>query len=427
MKKVGFRYAGMFLVVCVFWTQACSKTDPRPPRVDSGPPLPDTENPSPDPGTPPAENSGIVPCENGMAGVFPCSGYDLVGRLDLQDLDAAAGNDIWGWTDPQDGTEYALVGLNNGTAFISLADPENPLLLGKLPTQTGNSIWRDIKVYANHAYIVSEAAGHGMQVFDLTQLRGVPSPPQTFSPTGVYSGFGNAHNIVINEASGYAYAVGTNTFSGGAHFIDLANPASPQAAGGFSSSGYSHDAQVVTYSGPDTDYTGREIYIGANENEVVVADVTDKNNPVRISGLNYPNLGYTHQGWFTEDQRYFIVGDELDEINLGLNSRTLIFDFQDMDNPVLAFSYSGPTRAIDHNGYVSGNSFYLANYTAGVRVVDLSGIGSQTLSESGFFDTFPTSDVADFDGVWSLYPFLGSGHILISDISSGFFVIKASP
>ncbi|MDG1571356.1 choice-of-anchor B family protein [Robiginitalea sp. M366] len=385
------------------------------------------ENPDPDPVDPPATGGILAPCENGMAGSFPCSGYDLVSRQNLTALFANSANDIWGWTDPADGTEYALVGLDNGTAFISLADPVAPVYLGKLPTQTANSLWRDIKVYANHAYIVSEAAGHGMQVFDLTQLRNVSNPPVSFTPTAVYTGFGNAHNIVINEASGFGYAVGTGTFGGGPHFVDLSNPASPQAAGGFSGGGYSHDAQVVTYAGPDTAYTGREIYIGANENEVVVADVTDKANPIRISGLGYSNLGYTHQGWFTEDQRYFILGDELDEINFGLNSRTLIFDLGDLDNPVLSFSYSGPTTAIDHNGYVAGNTFFLANYTAGVRMIDLSGIGTGSLAETGFFDTFPASNSPQFDGVWSIYPYLESGHILVNDISNGLFVLKATP
>ncbi|WP_088340117.1 choice-of-anchor B family protein [Robiginitalea sediminis] len=406
---------------------SCSKADDAPP-----PSNPQNQNPNTPPtgggdGETPPAFSNAVPCENGLAGPYPCSGFDLVGRFSLEQLGGAAANDIWGWADPQSGTEYALVGLDNGTAFISLEDPEAPLLLGTLPTETTASIWRDVKVYANHAYIVSEAGGHGMQVFDLQQLRSVANPPVTFSPTAVYTGFGNAHNIVINENTGFAYAVGTGTFQGGPHFIDLSSPASPQAAGGYAASGYSHDAQVVTYSGPDTDYTGREIYIGANENEVTLIDVTDKANPTRISGLNYPNLGYTHQGWFTEDQRYFLLGDELDEIQFGLPSRTLVFDLADLDNPVLSFTYNGPTAAIDHNGYVQGDRFYLANYTAGLRVVDLSGIGGQALTESGYFDTFPASNATEFDGVWSIYPFLESGLILINDISNGFFVVRPSP
>ena len=133
------------------------------------------------------------------------------------------------------------------------------IYLGKLPSATTSSSWRDIKVYQDHAFIVSEAGGHGMQVFDLTKLRNVANAPETFEADTRYTGFGNAHNIVINEGSGYAYAVGTarnDLYNGGAHFIDIQDPKNPIAAGGYGANGYSHDAQVVTYNGPDIDYNG---------------------------------------------------------------------------------------------------------------------------------------------------------------------------
>lgn len=172
-------------------------------------------------------STAATPCVGGFAGIYPCSNVDLLAHLSLADLSAGAGNDSWGWTDAFDGKEYALMGLNNGTAFVDISDPENPVYLGKLPTHTVNSSWRDMKVYADHAFIVSEASGHGMQVFDLTQLRNVVNPPVTFSNTAHYSQFGNAHNIAINEDSGYAYAVGTSTCSGGLHMVNIQTPTSP--------------------------------------------------------------------------------------------------------------------------------------------------------------------------------------------------------
>jgi choice-of-anchor B domain-containing protein len=271
------------------------------------------------------------PCVGGVAGGYLCNGFDLQSAFDLGELNAGSGNDSWGWTDPDNGDEYALVGLSNGTAFIDITDPINPVYLGKLPTHTDNSSWRDIKVYDNHAFVVSEANGHGMQVFDLTRLRTVTNPPITFTEDAHYGGFGSAHNIVINEDSGYAYGVGTGSFNGGPHFVNIQSPQSPIPAGGYSAGGYSHDAQVVIYNGPDTDYTGREIYVGSNEIEVVIVDVTDKSNPQAISTISYTNVSYTHQGWFTEDQQYFIVGDELDELNIGGPTRTIIMDFNDLD------------------------------------------------------------------------------------------------
>ena len=368
--------------------------------------------------------SGQTPCTSGTAGEYPCNGYDLQSFISLDEMDAQQGNDSWGWTDPQNGKEYALVGLDNGTAFIDVSDPVNAVYLGKLPTHTQNSTWRDIKTYNNHAFIVSEASNHGMQVFDLTRLRDVSNPPETFDEDAHYSGFGNAHNIIINEDSGYAYGVGTSTFNGGPHFVDISDPTNPTPAGGYSDDSYSHDAQVVTYSGPDTEHLGKEILIGSNENEIAIVDITNKNNPIGLSTISYSNVEYTHQGWFTEDQRYFIVGDEIDEINVGFNTRTIIFDFEDLDNPSFHFEYEGPTEAIDHNGYVKGDKYYLSNYRAGMRVLDISQIGNENITEIGFFDTYPDSDSANFDGAWNVYPFFASNNIVISDINRGFFLVR---
>jgi len=365
-------------------------------------------------------------CQNGFAGQFPCNDYDLMTRIDLPAMNASVGNDIWGWTDPQDGKEYALMGLDNGTAFIDITNPINVQYLGKLPTHTMASTWRDIKVYGNYAFIVSEAQGHGMQVFDLTRLRNVPNAPATFTEDAHYNQFGNAHNIVINENVPVAYAVGTSTFNGGLHMIDISNPLSPTFAGGYSDSNYTHDSQVVTYSGPDTDYTGKEIYIGSNEDEIVILDVTNPSNVIPISTISYVNTGYTHQGWFTQDERYFILGDEYDELQYGFNSRAVVFDFQDLDNPTFFFEFFGPTTAIDHNYYVKGDLAYISNYNAGVRIADISGLQNQTVNEIGFFDTYPENDDAAFNGVWSVYPYFDSNNIVLSDINRGFFVIRKS-
>jgi choice-of-anchor B domain-containing protein len=403
----------LLLISGLFFLFSCSNSDNTP--VNDAPEEM-IENPQ----------TGFSPCQDGMAGIYPCNGYDLLGQISLTSFSASAGNDIWGWTDRTTGKEYALVGLNNGTVFVDITDTEELIYLGKLPTATGSSTWRDIKVYQDHAFIVSEAGGHGMQVFDLTKLRNVANAPENFEADTRYTGFGNAHNIVINEASGFAYAVGTDTFNGGAHFIDIQDPKNPIAAGGYGANGYSHDAQAETYNGPDANFTGQEIFIGANENQVAIVNVTDKNNPQQISTFQYSNIGYTHQGWFSEDQRYFILGDETDELTFGFDSRTLVFDLTDLENPILHTTYLGETAAIDHNGYVKEDDFYLANYTAGVRILDISGIDGETIVEEGFFDTYPLNNTAAFEGVWSVYPYFESEKIIVNDINSGLFVIKKS-
>ncbi|MCH9659522.1 MAG: choice-of-anchor B family protein [Bacteroidetes bacterium] len=358
-----------------------------------------------------------TPCENGMAGDYPCEGYDLQSFIPWTTFGATNANDSWGWTDPEDGTEYALVGVRNGVAFVDISDPVNPLYLGKLPTHTTGSLWRDVKVYGNYAFVVSEAGGHGMQVFDLTRLRDVSNPPETFTEDAHEGSFGSAHNVVINEEAGYAYPVGTSLFNGGPVFINISDPLNPVFEGGYGTDAYSHDGQVVTYNGPDTDYAGREIYIGSNTNEVVIVDITDKSNPQNISSIGYSNISYTHQGWFTDDHQYFILGDEIDELDFGFNTRNIIFDFSDLDNPSLHFEYTGPTPATDHNAYVNGDLLYLANYTAGMRVIDISDIDNANANEIGYFDIYPENNIAGYNGAWNVYPYFESGNILITSLT----------
>ena len=375
----------------------------------------------------PVVNTGRIPCEGGMAGNYPCNGYDLMSHIKLTEL-GNFGNDSWGWTDPTTAKEYAIMCTDSGTSFVDISDAEDPIVLGKLFSTAGSSTWRDAKTYGNYLFIVSEADNHGMQVFDLTKLRDVDmnNIPVNFSVDAIYSGFGNAHNIAINENSPYAYALGSDTYGGGPHIVDISDPLNPVLAGGISSGGYCHDAQIVTYNGPDPDYQGREIFVGSNENEFVISDVTDPSSPVEISRVNYTSIGYTHQGWFTDNMRFFIAGDEDDESIYGFNTRTLVFDFIDLDNPSFRFAYEGTTSAIDHNGYVKGNELFLSNYSAGLRVINISSISSNSFNEVGYFDTYPQSNAVNFNGAWSVYPYFPSGNIIISDTNGGLFVVRKS-
>ena len=410
----------------------------------------------------------LASCIDGIAKIpgtdleFSCLNYDLVGYVSLEEMDAESANDIWGWTDSF-GKEYAIIGLDNGTAFIDISDPVKPIYLGKLPTQTVSTIWRDIKTYKNYAYIVADFnsqtpeqdRNHGLQVFDLTKLSSANVSPLVFSNDYLYNDFGKAHNIAINEKTNFLYAVGTETFQGGIHIVDLVDPSLPVFSQGFSEQGYSHDAQVVTYEGPDTEHTGKEIFFGSNEDKIVLVDVSNKLNIDTLSTEKYSNTQYTHQGWLTEDQKYFIVGDELDEYKGDVSfTRSIIFDVSDLDDPKVHYEFLNSTDAIDHNGYTHKNKFYLASYTAGLRVLDILNIDTKSISEIGFFDTFNESvdsgfyntnfkvktnssacitedcdnpekgKVAEFNGAWSVYPYFKSENILISDINSGLFIVK---
>ena len=157
---------------------------------------------------------------NGQEYEYECNGYDLMGYVSLDEMNAESGNDCWGWTDSQTGKEYALVGMSNGTSFVDISNPENPVYIGRLPTQTNNSSWRDLKVYQDHVFIVSEASGHGMQVFDLTQLRTYSGSPITFSHSAHYNEFGNATAI-----EGDTIVIGSHQSDNGGFYVDYTGSA----------------------------------------------------------------------------------------------------------------------------------------------------------------------------------------------------------
>jgi choice-of-anchor B domain-containing protein len=402
-------------------------------------------------------DSPLAICIDGFAKIpgtdyeYSCLNYDLMGRVTLEEMDAEAGNDCWGWTDSTTGREYAIMGVNNGTSFIDITDSTSPQYLGKLPTSTVDSSWRDMKVYNDHVYIGSEAGDHGLQVFNLANLRGLDSE-QVFSADYTDKSFGKAHNIAINEDSGYAYIAGARTK--GIYALNLSNPLAPKLELEGSQFGYSHDAQIVNYKGPDQDHFGKEIYIGSNENKVDIVDVTDKSEPKLISTFLYDHQ-YTHQAWLTDDHKYALLGDELDEVDSNYElkadakTRTVIIDLSDLEKPSLHHDYEAETKAIDHNGYVKGTEFFLASYTAGLRVLDILNIDQKSISETGFFNTFinhndsglpnsttvksqdPDGDHSGkkgnssaFNGAWSVYPFFKSENIIISDINSGLYIVK---
>lgn len=374
--------------------------------------------------------AGSSQCVDGMAADYPCKNIELVSFVPLDKMGGGNGNDIWGWTDPSTGKEYAIMGLTNGTSFIDISNPHHPLFLGHLPPHPGvaMSSWRDIKTYNNHAFISSEALNSGIQVVDLTQLRNITTPPVKITETAFYDDISTSHNIVINEDSGYAYGVGLKSgdCSSGLHFIDISTPASPQFAGCFGADGYTHDAQCVNYHGPDPDHQGKEICFAFNEDTLTIVDVSNKTSPIQISRTFYVNTGYSHQGWATDDHAWLLLDDELDERNIETvtHTRTLIWNIADLDSPVHHGDYTGVTTAIDHNQYIVGNYSYQANYSSGLRIIDINDIANTQLAEVAFFDIYPENDNVSFNGAWSVYPFFSSGIVIVSGIEQGLFLLR---
>ncbi len=294
-----------------------------------------------------------------------------------------------------------------------------------------------------------EGAKAGLQIFDLTQLRNVTTP-QTFQETAHYANFANAHTLTLDPETGFAYptgiAAGGETCGGGLHMIDVRTPTKPVFAGCYAGAtvanargnggaaiqgpsamteSYIHDAQCVRYHGPDQTYQGHEICLAAAllAGAVDLVDVTDKQHPKRISAATYPGAGLPHQGWLTDDHRYFFLDDEGDEL-FGTTSqtRTLVFDLTELDDPVVLTEYLASTTTTDHNLYIRGRYMYQSNYASGLRIVDIA--DPKHPVEVGFLDTAP--DLPDGPGMnlgsWGNYPFFKNGVVAVA--SKGLFLVR---
>ncbi|MEL7020008.1 MAG: choice-of-anchor B family protein [Bacteroidota bacterium] len=318
-------------------------------------------------------------------------------------------SDVWGYVAP-DGTEYALVGLQNGVSVVSLADPANPVESGQLSGAASN--WRDLKTYGEYAYVTNETAG-GLLVVDLTQL------PDTVTATNwtpsITEGLNaprlsTCHNIYIDE-NGVAYLAGCNLNGGGMIFVDVATtPGSPKLID-VGDARYSHDVFVrdnVMYSSD------------INDGFFSITDVSDKEDVVLMATQTTP-FAFTHNSWLSDDSQILFTTDERGDAPIGS------YDISDLSNIQLLDEFR-PSATINkgvipHNVHVLDDYLIISHYTDGCVIVDAA--RPDNLVEVGNFDTFSGPD-GGFGGSWGAYPFLPSGRVLVSDQSSGLFILEAN-
>ena len=346
---------------------------------------------------------------------FPQDQVELLSWVTLGEMGASSGMDCWGYTSPS-GREYAIYCANSRTAFIEITDPRNPVIVD---SKTGpNCGWRDVKIYADHAYIVSEC-GPGVQIIDLSGIDGgvvtkVNEIGGSTSPS---------HNVAIDTDSGYLYRVGGSP--NGMWIYDLnASPTNPPFVGSWTTK-YIHDVQVVTYtSGP---LAGKQIGYacsgfngGFTSTGLTILDVTNKNSIQVMDEVFWSNAAYSHQAWLTPDRQYLYLNDELDEGSFGLDTTTFVIDVADPNNAFLAATFDNSVSATGHNLYTKGNRLYEANYHSGLRVFDTTNQLAPT--EVAFFDTFEPDNNSGYNGLWSNYPYFPSGVVIGSDMEKGLFV-----
>ncbi|HVF53743.1 MAG TPA: choice-of-anchor B family protein [Actinomycetota bacterium] len=361
-------------------------------------------------------------CEGGEAGGFPCKNVDLMSYLPPPDIGGGRIADVWGWADPDTGKEYALLGSTTGLKFVDVTDPSQSKYLGQVVVKAEPVlIWMELEVYKDHVFIICDLSPCGLQIFDLTRLRGV-DVEQPWTPDRIFP-IPFAHSIDLNPDTGFLYVNGMGTDPASAQIIlDVNDPKQPVPVGTTHDDGYSHDSLCRNYYGPDKDYKGSEICFNFNEDTITIYDMTDKMSPVRLSRVTYDEAAYVHSGTLTKDHKYLVSTDEGDET--GVDPGTLfVWDISDLEEPVLVGPHRLNSPAIDHNLFTLGKHIFHANYTEGLRVYTYKKIAQAKLKEVAYFDIVPMSDAADFDGAWAVYPFLPSGNVLVGGMGQGLAVV----
>lgn len=398
------RRMGMFIVALALVAVAAPARGHEGKELDYQPPYngPDTSN---GPG-------GALPIS------FPSSGITLLSWISVPTFNPAftTANTVEGYVS-QSGREYAVIGLSGGTAFVEVTNPTQARIVAQIAGPT--SLWRDLRVHSTYAYAVSEGGG-GIQVMNLSQI---DNDVVTLVGAVNTPGSASTHTVFVNNTSGYLYRCGGGSTLG-VRIYSLANPAAPAYVATALGTRYTHECQVVTYP-PGGPWGNKEILFcssdttsGGGNPRLEILDVTDKGNITLLGATAYPNPGFSHQSWLSDDRQYVYLNDEID--GSGPAAGTRIINVADLANPFYVATVDNGNPAIDHNLYVIGNRIFQSNYRSGLRVFDST--NPVAPFEMAFFDTYPDNDNPNYNGLWDNYPFLPSGIILGSDIEKGLFI-----
>ena len=322
---------------------------------------------------------------------------------------------ICGYTAPN-GNEYALLGDEDGMIIVDVTNPNNVTQIVQIPMV--NSLWKEIKVWRNYAYVTTEGNGGALQIVNLNAIPATTPGAysyHTYTGDGAINGqLSTVHALHIDTTKGFCYLFGTNLFQGGAIFLDLnADPYNPTYAGNYAvgagNAAYVHDGYVDN----DTLYAGH-IYVGY----FTIVDCTNKSAPVEI-GQQTTSTAFTHNTWISADRNYLFTTDENTNSFLTCYDISNPSNIQEMDRTQ---SWNPNSGSIVHNTHVVGQNWAVTSwYRDGFVITDIT--RPHNLINVGWYDTYNGSGNG-FDGDWGVYPYFPSGTIVVSNINEGLFVFS---
>ncbi len=333
-------------------------------------------------------------------------------------------SNIWGFVG-SDGKEYAIIGHNQGTSFVDISDPSQPVERDMLPGPSANgTIWREIKTYDNYAYIVSEHTQpnsmSGVQIVDLSFLPDSVHLVTNYRWPGVTASNAKVHSVTVDvEHALLIIQGGTSTQGiaggdpGGIRILSLATPSAPVSRATLPVR-YAHDTYVRNNL-----LFASNIYEGGH---IDIWNIADFDNINLIHSITYPN-GFSHNSGISEDNNYLYSTDEVTGATVKTFRIENLWDADTSNDSEidLTSEYIGDATQIAHNIHVKGSRAYLSHYAEGVKILDLSYPHDPV--EVGYYDTYHDPDNG-FVGAWGVYPYFNSGSFIVSDIQTGLYVMK---
>ena len=306
----------------------------------------------------------------------------------------------WGYISP-DGHEYALLGCYSGTSIIDL-DATPIREVAYIPG--ANSEWKELKVWGQYAYAVSENSAQGLQIIDLSKLPDSAKLVRTVTTVGTRN---VAQSHTVSVADGFLYLNGGS--SNGTAILSLADPVNPTLAGYYNPV-YFHDV-----------YVRNDTLIGAALGSgVYITSVANKASPVQLGRITYTGSG-THNAWTSVDGKFIFTTDEVGSTTKNLK----VWDISGLptvtQGPSVTFN---PTRII-HNVHGRGYFLYVAHYHAGAYVADVH--NPTAITTVGSYVTYRGGGTnASYAGAWGAYPYYPSGRFIISDTQTGLYLLRYS-
>jgi hypothetical protein len=314
-----------------------------------------------------------------------------------------------------------------GLYVLDLSDPVAPALVSTLEMEETSGL--DIKwLPAGNGAIIGDFGA--IHVVDLTDLA-APVLASTFAYADAGIG-GQAHMVTVREIAGEDWVFVASQTNNMPIYILKREGWNLTYVGSYATVPVlntlplgSHDIAILN----DTMLDGKPVmYVADGLAGWSAHDVSDPAKPVRLGGTVSlePGYGYTHtvRVEFHEGKRIVVTMSEV-----GVNTLK-VYDATDLQTPILLARWNAdPTRPIipQHNIQLHQGMLYLAHYTEGLYVFNLTGViagppllGTLEMDPVAHYAVEEPSDggALGFANVWDVV--LSKGVLWASDLNGTF-------